>query len=133
MIKRRKLKPRSAFAAIKNLKGEYLLCLRSKKCGNPETWHFVGGNIENGETVNVGLVREVIEEIGNVKGGYVVINQTVLHTPRKDFYVQTFLVEKKFKPKLNDEHTDYQWLTVDDMKCVCLHPVTWKLINLGLL
>ncbi len=50
---------------IMNMQGEILLQKRSmNKKRNPGVWSKTGGHIESGETVEVGLIREIEEEIG---------------------------------------------------------------------
>jgi 8-oxo-dGTP diphosphatase len=50
---------------LENDKEEFLLALRDNKPGIPfpEHWDLIGGHIEEGETPEVALVREVKEEL----------------------------------------------------------------------
>ncbi|TMV66664.1 NUDIX domain-containing protein [Thioclava sp. BHET1] len=46
-------------------RGEILLAHRSEARSNyPDTWSFPGGHVEDGETLEAALVRELAEEIG---------------------------------------------------------------------
>jgi 8-oxo-dGTP diphosphatase len=50
---------------LENDKGEFLLALRDKKPGIPfpDHWDLIGGHVEDGETPEQALVREVKEEL----------------------------------------------------------------------
>lgn len=50
---------------LENDKGEFLLALRDNKPGIPfpNHWDLIGGHLEEGETPDVALVREVKEEL----------------------------------------------------------------------
>jgi 8-oxo-dGTP diphosphatase len=51
---------------LENEKGEFLLYLRDNKPGIPfpDHWDLIGGHVEEGETPEEALVREVKEELG---------------------------------------------------------------------
>jgi 8-oxo-dGTP diphosphatase len=51
---------------FENEKGEFLLYLRDNKPGIPfpDHWDLIGGHVEEGETPEQALVREVKEELG---------------------------------------------------------------------
>jgi 8-oxo-dGTP diphosphatase len=50
---------------LENDKGEFLLALRDNKPGIPfpDHWDLIGGHVEEGETPEEALVREVKEEL----------------------------------------------------------------------
>ena len=50
---------------LENDKGEFLLALRDNKPGIPfpNHWDLIGGHVEDGETPEEALVREVKEEL----------------------------------------------------------------------
>jgi 8-oxo-dGTP diphosphatase len=55
-----------AAVILENDKGEFLLYLRDNKPGIPfpDHWDLIGGHVEEGETPEQALVREVKEELG---------------------------------------------------------------------
>ena len=52
-------------AIIVNDKGEFLMMKRGKKCYNEVgAWALIGGALDFGETLQQGIIREVLEETG---------------------------------------------------------------------
>ena len=49
---------------IESSAGEYLLCQRPEGKGQAGLWEFPGGKIEDGESAQLALVRELQEELG---------------------------------------------------------------------
>lgn len=71
-------------------------------------WCCPGGGIENYETIDQGVHRECQEEIGFHD------RMTLQHMhrdvqPNFVFHNHIAVVPNQFEPKLNDEHTEYQW------------------------
>lgn len=58
---------------LENEKGEFLLYLRDNKPGIPfpDHWDLIGGHVEEGETPEEALVREVKEELDIVLKEYI--------------------------------------------------------------
>lgn len=50
-------------AIIEN-EGKVLCAQRSERMSLPLKWEFPGGKLENGESIEVGLIREIQEELG---------------------------------------------------------------------
>ncbi len=95
----------SAFAVIEH-DGRYLLARRS----DIGWWNLPGGGLESGETVDEGLAREVMEEVGlKVEIERVV---GVYSKPRKDEVVITFLCHlspDSGEPRTSDEVSEVGW------------------------
>ena len=81
----------ASFAVIEH-DGRYLLA-RRRDIG---WWNLPGGGLESGETVDEGLAREVMEEVGLTVGIVRVIG--VYSKPRKDEVVITFSVTRHPNP-----------------------------------
>jgi len=99
----------AAFAIIEQ-EGKYLLA-RRRDIG---WWNLAGGGLENGETVDEGLVREVMEEVCIA----VTIERVVgiYSKPRKNEVVITFLCHpapNAGKPQTSDEVSEVGWFTPD--------------------
>lgn len=55
-----------AVAVIQNDQGQYLISQRSIQSHQGGLWEFPGGKVEPGETTNMALAREILEETGLV-------------------------------------------------------------------
>ncbi len=90
--------------------GRYLWIRRSETGDFPGYWCAPGGGVEDYETIEQGVKREVKEEIGYDA------SMELLHMNRtnKDGFVfcnHLTMVEDEFIPVLNAEHTEYLWST----------------------
>lgn len=106
-----------------------------KRTGTPGVDNFVGhwalpgGGVEDGETPEEGATREAHEELGGTapEGEKRKIHEKrtptgmVFHTFRQD-------VPEAFKPKLNDEHSDYSWSSVHDLP-EPMHPAVSEMLG----
>lgn len=105
---------------LKNPNGKYLLLHRSAKkypeVSNP--WDSVGGRIHTGTSLLENLKREVKEEtdleiIGEPR---LLKAQDILRIEGKHIVRLTHVAETSGEPTLDEEHDDYQWLTIEEIK-----------------
>jgi 8-oxo-dGTP diphosphatase len=101
----------AAFAIIEQ-GGKYLLA-RRRDIG---WWNLAGGGLENGETVDEGMAREVMEEVCIT----VTIERVVgiYSKPRKNEVVVTFLCHpapNAGAPGTSDEVSEVGWFTPDKL------------------
>lgn len=102
--------------------GSILLLRRSKLEKNfGGHWALPGGGVDAGETPEEGAAREMREEIGREIGG----PRKLLDRRRTPtgMIFHTFIqpTPEKFAPKLNDEHSGYDWADLDSLPSP-LHP-----------
>lgn len=76
-------------------------------------WSFPGGHIDYGETVDESLKREVKEE-ANID---IEIISPIKTDVIKDTYTTIFAAKYvSGEIKLSEEHSDYRWVKIDEMK-----------------
>jgi len=99
--------------------GDVLLCRRSSTETNyGGHWALPGGKAEEGETPAAAAAREASEELGiNVDPAaapWKLLDQRITPT---GMAFSTFAVptDKKFAPRLNDEHVGYAWVPLDQL------------------
>lgn len=87
----------------------------------PGFWEFPGGHLEDGETLNEALKRELEEEIGYTLDSIPIITNyfdevktfenKLVHNLEIDFIIT---VDKtKLNIKLSNEHSEYKWVKKD--------------------
>lgn len=113
-IKKKKNTMTVALTVIFNNECKILIVKRSENTNwCPGCWAIVGGKIEKGEIPDQALVREVWEETGIKMTKYklkkVIKNNNIIE------YLYLSKVEDDFV-ELNDEHTDYKWASIEDIK-----------------
>lgn len=106
----------------------YLFLLRAGSTYS-NNWGLVGGKLEAGETLFLGLTREIAEEVGQVPS-FKLVPVEQFTSDNEQFVYHTFLaiVENEFVPTLNHEHKGYCWVGLDDYPRP-LHPGVWKTFN----
>lgn len=114
---------RSGFGiAVKGViwhEGKFLILKRTKTTATePDLWEFPGGGLEIGEKHEAALVREILEE--TCLKAKVVRPLSVWDAKRKDgtqVLGVTFLCHWiEGHVQLSEEHTDFAWITPDDIE-----------------
>ena len=106
---------------LKNKDGKYLVLCRSK-IKYPEVgpeWDIAGGRIEPGTTLLQNLKREVMEETGLEITGEpkLVTVQDIIRSQKGKHIVRlTYTGKADGEVKLSDEHSEYKWLLLDEIK-----------------
>jgi len=93
--------------------GKYCLAYRSKYVNEPHTWGVWGGAIDENESPEQAVKREIHEEAGYT-GQF---KMKPLHVYKSgDFTYHTFLieVEDEFTPHLDWETEKYGWFALDE-------------------
>lgn len=120
-----------AKAVVRRPDGMALTIMRSLTDHHrPGDYDLPGGGIEEGEALEVGLIRELNEEIGATVGA-TVLRLLQAETKRYDATdsgpwagkgprdVTSCLYEVRvpqdFEPQLSHEHEGYKWLSIDEL------------------
>lgn len=106
-------------ALLKNSQGNFLLLHRSAEkypeVTNP--WDIPGGRIEPGSPLFENLKREIREETGLdlLNEPKLIAAQDILKSD-KHVVRLTYVGEIEGTPKLDSEHDDFKWLSLDEIK-----------------
>jgi 8-oxo-dGTP pyrophosphatase MutT (NUDIX family) len=104
---------------------QYLLVKR----GDTGEWEQPGGHIEADESPEEAAVRECVEEIGACPDGIRWIGRITTNPDGGDYTCFLQDVPAPFDPKLNDEHTEWQWVSPSALPEPA-HPEVVKTIGL---
>jgi 8-oxo-dGTP diphosphatase len=99
--------------------GNKILCVQRKESVLPyisKKYEFPGGKIENGETIENALIREIKEELEMtifIKEKYMTVEHQY-----PDFYLvmHTFICEVKSQELKLKEHISHEWLSIDEIE-----------------
>jgi 8-oxo-dGTP diphosphatase len=98
-------------------RGKVLVLKRSPKDTSfPNTWWLPGGHLEEGETIEQGLIREVFEE-SDILLDPLQTNLVGLHRSAhgKPLYLFVSTIHNPFVALKDGEHTEYVWLNPSDI------------------
>ena len=110
-------------AALVERDGRYLITQRRENAVLPLLWDFPGGRVEDGESDEGALAREVGERLGaSVEVGQLI---SFVNHPYEKYAVDLFLYECEL---LSDELQclavkDYAWVTSKEMEAYSFTPV----------
>ena len=106
-------------------KGKILLIKRSYKSEDGSKniyggyWDFPGGKVRDKETPREALIREAREEIGIDVNVVDIFYEFSNYIENKDYVYTTLVylsqIDIEDEIRLSDEHTDYMWITAEDL------------------
>jgi 8-oxo-dGTP diphosphatase len=116
---------------IKNDDGEILVLKRHPKSRtDPCMWELPGGKLEKGEDFTDGLVREIREEtsLEAVAGDFCeAVQNDYMH--KRTVQLIMYLDDVKGDVKISEEHTDWMWASLDDLKSLELSTSLEKVLK----
>ena len=98
-------------AVIENENGEILCALRGPEMTLPNYWEFPGGKIEDGETKEEALKREIKEELGCTIKVYEPIEDTTCEYDKVIVRLETFMAKVISGTPVISEHAEIKWIT----------------------
>ena len=114
--------------------GKLLLLKRSKNVRNPGKWGLPGGQRDGSESSWQTAVRESTEELGGLPLSEV-FGEISVRRGRKRYVIFVARVSRKgrkrFTPRLNTEHTQSKWVTLQwcTRKLHKLHPIIREILS----
>ena len=103
-----------AFAVVKNKDGKILLVQIAPPFKEDHKWNFPGGVIEDGEDIEIGLAREVLEETNIVCEIINMIDKFSTYDPDNEIHIfNGTYVSGEIKPQLH-EILQAKWFTIEE-------------------
>ncbi|MFF2754454.1 NUDIX pyrophosphatase [Psychrobacillus sp. NPDC058041] len=109
-----------ATVLLKKIENEYKVLLFKRATSIlKDVWCYIGGSIEKGEKAWEAAIREIKEETGITLLELYTSNKfDQIYSPKENYiYVAPVFVgyiDEQQDVKLNYEHSDYQWLSIDE-------------------
>ena len=101
-------------AVIKNDNNKILITQRNLKKAQGGLWEFPGGKIENGESKEQAIVREIKEELDiNIRADQY-IDEKVFNYPEKDINLIAIKCSIISGNIVLKEHEDAKWITSEE-------------------
>ena len=103
--------------AVPDHKDKFLLLKRSQENSSSGEWTFPGGKIEENEAEREAAIRELQEETG-LKGKIVNSGNEYIGEGELGYWkIYPFHIKVKSKKvELDYEHSEYKWLSIDELK-----------------
>ena len=103
---------------LKNKEGKYLALFRSLlSAPKGQHWDIAGGRINTGSSLIENLKREVLEETRlEITGEQKLITAQDIFKTDKHVVRLTYVGFADGEVKLSEEHSDYKWLSLEEIK-----------------
>jgi 8-oxo-dGTP diphosphatase len=104
-------------ACFITVKGNVLFMKRQPHRSEGEKWGIPGGKLERGENALQAVVREIQEETGLKLSSLKHHSTVYIRYPEVDFIYHMFGDEMEEYPAVvfdAEEHSEYQWMTLDE-------------------
>lgn len=120
-------------AIIENEEMKILAALRSPEMTLPNYWEFPGGKIEQGESKQEALKREIREELGCTIDVFEQVEDTTYEYEKFIVRLETFMAKvTNGVPKVS-EHAELKWISRQELKTLNWAPADipaiQKLVN----
>ena len=110
----------NSVACIVFKNGKILVAHRIPKGDMGNRWEFPGGKVDEGETDQIAVVREMREEFGVKAVPAEKIASCSFFHKEKECFLNAYLVQLEHdgieKPYVLTEHTEYKWVFPEEIK-----------------
>lgn len=119
---------------IKNPQGKFLLAQRKADDFPPLKWEFPGGKIDQDETIEQALSREIQEEFSLNTHHIQPLAMMDYHYQEKDLQIRFFLALAELSSPESDlilhDHQQYAWVDADQIGNYDLAPADHEMLRL---
>ncbi|RRO09780.1 8-oxo-dGTP diphosphatase MutT [Pectobacterium aquaticum] len=105
-----------AVGIIRNADQQYFIARRPDGVHMAGMWEFPGGKVEEGETPEQALIRELHEETGIEASAPQALNDKTFSTPERIITLHFFLVETWQGEPYGREGQESRWVNVDELR-----------------
>ena len=102
-------------AIIENDKQEILCALRGPEMTLPNYWEFPGGKIEEGETKEEALKREILEELNCTIEVFHQVEDTTYEYEKVSVRLETFMSKVISGIPTLSEHAEIKWVSREEL------------------
>ncbi len=116
-------------AAVIKKDNQYLIAQRNRNKHFAFHWEFPGGKVDNEETFEIALQREIYEELSIDIIIYKKISSQIHKDDKINVKVHYFLCEHSDGKIILSEHEDLKWVNKKELSSYKMAPGDWKIIE----